>query len=469
MTGLTETLPIEAEASTPPARALAPWIAEARALSRLALPLAATQFAQMAVTTTDIVMLGRLGKGALAAAAIGNTVFYFAWMIGMGPMYALAPMIAQALGAKGNAAAEIRRIVRMGVWAILSLAAPLMSILLFGKDILIFLHQDPALTRDAGKFVSVLAIGLPFSLGYQGLRNVATALGKPHPALWVMGATIGINLIGDYMLIFGHFGAPKLGIVGAGVATSLSFMFSAAAMGLVIRFTPSLHRYRVLKRFHRPAWRKFVEVFRLGLPIGVTILFESTLFASMTLVMGTFGAISLAAHQIALNVASIVFMAPLGVGMAAAIRVGLATGAEDFAGVRRAGYTAMALGCLITGACGIVMASFGGHIAGLYFAGRAASDLSVIALAALLLKAASAFQLFDALQVVSAMSLRGLKDARAPMILAGASYWLAGAPMCVFLGIGLRMGPLGVWLGLAFGLGVAALFMGLRFWRLSRR
>ena len=149
-------------------------------MSKLALPLAATQFAQMAVMTTDVVMLGRLGKTALASAAIGNTVFYFAWMIGMGPMSAIAPMIAQALGARKNAVGEVRRIVRMGVWALLLLVAPLMpAYLLFGKPILLTLHQDPTLAANAGRFVAVLAIGLPFSLAYQGLRNVATALGKP--------------------------------------------------------------------------------------------------------------------------------------------------------------------------------------------------------------------------------------------------------------------------------------------------
>jgi MATE family multidrug resistance protein len=469
MTDLIENLDLQIPARSRSPHRLAPWIAEARALSKLAWPLAATQFAQMAVMTTDIVMLGRLGKTALASAAIGNTVFYFAWMIGMGPMSALAPMIAQALGARDNAVGEVRRIVRMGVWAVLLLGAPLGSILLFGKNILLALHQDPVLAANAGKFLALLAMGLPFSLSFQGLRNVATALGKPHPALWVVAATIVFNFIGDYSFIFGHFGAPKLGIVGAGLSTTLSFMFSAGAMGLVMRFTPSLHRYRVLRRFHRPAWRKFAEIFRLGMPISATIMFEAMLFNTMTLLMGTLGAVALAAHQIALNVASITFMGPLGIGMAATIRVGLAAGAEDYAGVRRAGYTAMVVASAVIGLCGVVMALFGSQIAGLYFAGRGADDRAVIAAATLFLKVAAAFQVFDALQVAGAMSLRGMKDARAPMLLAGGSYWLAGAPMCFFLALGLHMGGFGVWLGLAFGLLVAASSMVLRFWRLSRR
>ena len=467
MTDLTETRLIRPPATMRRDR-LAPWIAEARALARLAWPLAITQFAQMAVMTTDVIMLGRLGKTALASAAIGNTVFYFAWLIGAGPVSALAPMIAQALGSSEHSVAQVRKIARMGLWAILVLAAPLMLLLLFARPILIALHQDPVLASGAGLFIAMLALGLPFSLGYQALRNISTALGRPRPALWVMGATIGFNILGDYTLIFGHFGAPKLGIVGAGLATTSSFIFSAVAMAVIIRLTPDLHRYRILRRFWRVSWTPLQEVFRLGMPIGVTMMFEMMMFSSMTLVMGTFGATALAAHQIALNVASITFMGPLGIGMAATVRVGLAAGAEDYVGVRRAGYTAMGVATFFIGGCGIAMALLGPQIAGLYFSGRTAGDLGVIAVAASFLKVAAAFQVFDALQVVGAMSLRGMKDAHAPMTLAGASYWLGGAPMCIALGIGLHMGGIGVWIGLAFGLFLAAASMVWRFIHLSR-
>jgi MATE family multidrug resistance protein len=468
MTDLTAPLPLPTAAPLPPAHRLAPWIAEARALGKLALPLAVTQLAQMAVLTTDIIMLGRLGRTALASAAIGNTVFYFAWLFGLGPMSALAPMIAHALGARAHALGEVRRIARMGLWAILIMAPFMMIFLLFARPILLAAHQEPILAKGAGQFVAMLAIGLPFSLTYQGLRNVASALGHARLALAVMGATILFNMLGDYTLIFGHFGAPRLGIVGAGLATSASFIFSALAMATVIRFTPDLHRYRILRRFLRPAWAKLKELFRLGAPIGITILFEAMMFNAMTLVMGTFGAEALAAHQVALNFASITFMAPQGIGMAAAIRVGLAAGAEDYAGVRRAGYTAMAAASAVIGVCGVVMALWGADIARLYISGRTVQDLAVIALAVVFLKVAAAFQVFDAVQVVGAMALRGLKDARAPMLLAGGSYWLAGAPMCIFLGVGLHMQGLGVWIGLAFGLAVAAAAMSLRFAYLSR-
>ena len=446
-----------------------PWLAEVKALSRLALPLAGTQLAQMAVMTTDVIMLGQLGKTALASAAIGSTVFYFAWLIGIGPVSALAPMIAQALGARGRALGEVRRIARMGLWAILLVSAPLMVFLLFAKPILMALHQDPVLASGAGQIVSMLAFGLPFSLAYQAQRNISSALGGAKAALWVMAATIVFNLIADYALIFGRFGAPRLGLVGAGLATSSSYVFSAAAMAAVMRLTPTLHRYRIWRRFYRPDWIKLKEAMRLGFAIGLTMIFEAMLFNTMTLVMGAFGATSLAAHQIALNVSSITFMGPLGIGMAATIRVGAAAGAEDWPGVRRAGYTAMASAILWIGVCGAVMAVFGRSIAGLYLPGRDPDDLQAIQLATTFLKIAAAFQIFDALQVVGAMTLRGLKDARAPMILAGASYWLAGAPASFLLAWGFHLRGLGVWLGLAFGLMVAAISMVTRFWALSRR
>ena len=445
-----------------------PWTVETKALLRLAWPLAVTQLSQMAVMTTDVVMLGRLGKGALASAAIGNTVFYLTWLIGIGPVSALAPMIAQAMGARRNTDAEVRRIVRMGLWSVLILAPPLMIILLFGKQILLLAHQEPGLAAGAGRFVSFLAIGLPFSLTYQALRNISTALGRPTPALWVMAATIVFNASGDYALIFGHFGLPKLGLMGAGIATASSYVFSALAMASIMALTPALRRRRLLRRFHRWDGAKLAEAFKLGLPIGLTMMFEMMMFNVMTLVMGSFGANALAAHQVALNFASITFMAPLGVAMAATVRVGLAAGAEDWAGVRRAGYTAMAVVAVFMSVCAFAMIAFGRQIAGLYFTSGSADDLAVIALAAIFLKVAAAFQVFDGLQVVGALCLRGLKDARMPMVLAAASYWLAGAPMCLLLAFGLHMGGLGIWFGLAFGLFVAAVCMVSRFRWLSR-
>lgn len=446
----------------------AEWLGEARALLVLAAPMIVTQLAQMAILTTDIVLLGRLSKTALASAAIGNAIYYFTWLTGFGPASAVSPMIAHIRGASPRNKAGIRASVRMGLWAVTLISVPLSSILLFARPILLALHQDPELARQAGIFVAMLAIGLPFAMGFQVLRNFAAALERPNAAMWVMFASIVFNALAGWGLIFGHFGLPALGIRGAGLATSLSAVFAFVGMGLVIALTPALRQMRIARRFHKMAGSKLAEVMRLGMPIGMTMMFEAMLFNASTLVMGTFGASSVAAHQIALNMASITFMVPLGIGMASCVRVGVATGARDPSAARRSGLTAMVMAAGFIGIVGVLMAIFGRQVAGLYFGARAADNADVIALAGSFLMVAAAFQVADALQVVGAQSLRGLKDTRAPMLLAGASYWLAGAPMCLLLAIGLHMQGLGIWLGLAFGLAVAAVAMCGRFWRITR-
>ncbi len=222
-----------------------------------------------------------------------------------------------------------------------TLCVPLIVLLLFAKQILMLLGQTEQLASGAGVFVGILCWGLPFSLGYQVLRNFSTALSRPRASLIVMVLAIGFNACGDYALIFGHFGVPRLGVFGAGLSSALSYTFSFVAMCAVVRLTPSLHKYHVFQDFTRLHFDKLMEVFRLGMPIGLTMMFEAMLFNASMLVMGTFGIHYVDAHQIALNVPSITFMVPLGIGMAATVRVGLAAGARDREAVRRAGYSAM--------------------------------------------------------------------------------------------------------------------------------
>ena len=439
---------------------------ELASLMRLAAPLILTQLAQMAIMTTDVVMLGRLSTHALAAAALGNTVFYFCWLLATGPAQAVSPIIANLIGAHGDEAvrlrAGVRSTVRMGLWAAALTTIPLGGLLMFARPILIALGQEPSLAEDAGRFATMLAIGLPFSIGFQVLRNFATALGRTREGLWVMIAAIGWNAVADYALIFGKLGAPRLGIIGGGLATSSSSVFAFLALLTLVLTSPELKRFRILRRAHHGRRKPLGELIRLGGPIGVTMLLEAMLFNCTTLLVGTFGAGPLAAHQIALNVASFTFMVPLGVAMATTVRVGQFAGAGDMAGARRAGYVAMGAGTALASLSAALMLFAGRPIAQLYVSGRAPADLLVIRLTTQFLVIAAAFQLADALQVVGNLALRGLKDARMPMIIAAASYWLVGAPLCLVLGVGLGWKGFGVWIGLAVGLGVAA---GLMLWR----
>jgi len=284
----------------------------------------------------------------------------------------------------------------------------------------------------------------------------------------VMAIAILWNAFFDYALIFGNFGLPKLGLFGAGIASASSNIFSFCAMLAVSLAVPALRRYHILHRFVHPHWESLRELVKLGLPIGITMVFEVALFNAATLAMGTFGLATLAAHQIAITIPSLTFMIPLGIGLAATVRVGLAAGAGDRIAARRAGFTAIGMAAIFMCGTALVLLLWPREIAVLWLPDIPA-NADVLALAVLYLHVAAAFQLMDGLQVSASMSLRGLKDAHGPMWLAGASYWLAGAPMCALLGFGFHMQGFGVWLGLAFGLLIAAITLTTRFAILSKK
>ncbi|HTC83877.1 MAG TPA: MATE family efflux transporter [Rhizomicrobium sp.] len=443
------------------------WLLEARELLRLAVPLAATQLAQMIILATDTVMLGHFSKEALAAAALGNTIYFLVWLLGSGMPMAVSPVIAHVQGrhslrSKPCDQREVRIAVRMGFWSVAMVSLPLLAILIFTKSILLFLRQEPQLASDAALFMSGLAWGLPFALGFQVLRSFSTALSRPAAPLVVIAIAVLWNAGFDYALIFGHFGLPRLGLFGAGLASASSNIFSLLAMLAVCLSVPALKRYHILHRLQHPHWPSFAELFRLGLPIGITLVFEVALFNGAALVMGTFGLASLAAHQIAITIPSLTFMIPLGIGLAATVRVGLAAGAGDQTAARRAGFTAIAMGASFMCVTALVLLLWPREIAVLWLPDDAANR-DVLTLAVGFLHVAAAFQLMDGVQVTAAMSLRGLKDTRGPMWLAGASYWLAGAPMGIALAFWAGMRGMGVWLGLAFGLAVAAVTLTARF------
>ena len=457
------------------------WILELRELLRLALPMATTQLAQMAILATDTLMLGHLSKQALASAALGNTVYFFAWLLGCGPANAVSPVLAHVLGqAERNQAArnqgemsppesgDMRSAVRMGLWSVLIVTPPLLVLLLLTHPIMLGLGEAPVLAAGAGIFTSTLCWGLPFAIGFQVLRNYATTVSHPVAPMIVMLLAIAFNALGDWCLIFGHLGIPALGLFGSGMASALSNFFSFAAMLAVIFLTPALRAHRILKSFAVPHWGHLREMFHLGVPIGMTTAFEMMLFNAATILMGLFGASALAAHQIALTIPSLTFMVPLGIGLAATVRVGLAAGAGDMIAARRAGFIAMGVAMAFMTMTSAILLIFPRQIASAWFSSDPA-NADAIALTVVFLHVAAAFQIFDGLQVSAGTALRGLKDARAPMWIAGASYWLVGFPICLLLGFGLKMQGLGIWIGLAAGLTVAAVLLVWRFAWLSKK
>ena len=448
------------------------WL-ELRELLRLALPLAATQLAQMAILATDTVMLGHYSKQALAGGALGNVIYFMIWLLGSGMPMAVSPVIAHVQGrhsasVKPRDRREVRIAVRMGLWSVVLSSLPLLSFLIFTHPLLLFFRQEPGLAADAATFVSGLAFGLPFALGFQVLRSFSTALSRAVPPMVVMVLAILWNAGFDYALIFGHFGFPEMGLYGAGIASASSNIFSFVAMLAVCLIVPALKRYRILHRLQHADWTCFAELFRLGLPIGITMLFEVALFNGAALVIGTFGLASLAAHQIAITIPSLTFMVPLGIGQAATVRVGLAAGAGDGIAARRAGFTAIAMAVVFMSGTAVLLLLWPRQIATLWLP-DIPDNADVLAFAVSFLHVAAAFQLVDGMQVTASLSLRGLKDARGPMWLAGASYWLAGAPVGLALAFWGHLQGFGIWLGLAFGLLVAAITLTTRFALLSKK
>lgn len=443
------------------------WFAELGELFKLATPVALSHLAQMAIGLTDTIMLGRYGEAALAASVLGNTIYLFCWFIGLGPAAAMSPMIAHALGARPRDRADTRAIVRMGLWAAGLISLPLMAVLFYARPILLLLGQRPALALAASQFAVPLAFGLPFALGFQVLRNFAVTLGKPKPAFYVMALAVLSNFLGDYALIFGHFGVPRLGLVGSGISSACSLLFSFLAMAAAIAMIPELRAYRLLRRFHRFHRGWLLETFRLGLPMSLMQVLESGFYLFVHLVIGSFGAITVAAHAIAWSVQNLTSLVPTGLGVAAGVRVGLAAGARDPVRIRRAGNFAIYSTIAFMTVFGILIAVFARPIAGLYLS-RDAESLAVIATAVPFLWVAAAYQIVDGVQATVAMALRGLKDVQVPMWIMAASFWLVGLPVGLTLAFMLGMGALGIWFGLAIALSVAAAMLSVRFYRLTR-
>jgi MATE family multidrug resistance protein len=269
------------------------------------------------------------------------------------------------------------------------------------------------------------------------------------------------------VLIYGNFGAPALGVVGSAIATAAAHAFSFACMLSLMYAQPFFRKFALLRDFLEPDWGRLRELFRLGVPMGMALIFESTLFNAATLMMGTFGAATLAAHQIAVNIAGLAFMIPVGLGLGATVRVGLAAGAGDAMAARRAGTTAIGLSALIATFFAICMALFPGALVSLYLPAES-QGAEAARLAATFVMFAAFFHLFDALQVMGQMCLRGLKDTNVPMWIAGLSYWLVGFPVAWIFAFSMGWQGTGVWTGLTVSLALAAVGMVWRFEWLSR-
>ncbi len=460
-----------------PLSRLSQWRAEVRATLLLAYPLILTNLAQALIHATDVVLLGWVGPRTLAAGALGLNLYTAFLIFGLGLVTASAPMIARQLGARRHSVRDVRRTVRQAMWASVAIALPMWAVLWNSEAILIAIGQEPALAAAGAEFTRVLMWGaLPYFF-YLVLRSFISALEKPIWALAIGVAAVLFNALVNYVLIFGlepmdlvlfDLEVPALGLVGAGIGSAVTNLLMFAGMAMVVMLHPRFRRYRLFGRFWRSDWQRFGEVWRLGLPIGVTLALEITIFNAAVFIMGLIGTPSLAAHAIAIQVAALSFMVPLGLSQAVTVRVGLAFGRGDRSGIARAGWTSFALGVGFMAAMALVMWAYPHELVFLFMDETDPANAPVIPLAVAFIGVAALFQIVDGAQAVGAGMLRGLHDTTVPMIYAACGYWVIGLSIGLVLAFPLGWEGLGIWTGLAAGLAVVAVLMLVRWLRRER-
>lgn len=424
--------------------------ATARSLLRLALPVTTVQVGMMTMGVVDTAMVGRVGAADLAAVALGSMYFFLISIFGLGVLMALDPVVAQGAGARDHEG--VARGVQRGLLLAVGLGLVASLLHLPAAPVLALLSQPPDVVPIAGAYVRALIPGiLPFFV-FSVFRQSLQALHHTRELVIAIVAANIANVFFNWVLVFGHLGFPALGAQGAGIATSLTRWLMA--LGLLGAAWPLLRP--LLLPVRAEIWQRepLLRIVRIGLPIGVHHELEFGAFGVTAILMGTLGTIEMASHQIALNIASLTFMVPLGVGAAAAVLVGHAVGRGDADNARRAAVVSLVTGITFMGTSALVMLFFPGALARLY------TDLDpVLTLAAALIPIAGAFQVFDGIQVVSAGTLRGLGDTRVPMLIGLVGFWLVGLPVSVALAFGAGLGPLGLWWGLVAGLGAVAVLL----------
>ncbi len=444
------------------------WGEELSILLKLGLPMAATQLIQFSVYFFDTVMIARISPVDVAAAALGSVIYFLLWMIGSGPAMAVTPLVSQALGENKDDLKNPRRSVRMSIWVCFLMLPIVLACLFLTEPMALRLGQDPDVARKAQAYVLALALGLPFALAVMALRNFLAALGKTGFPLVLVTIITVINIGLNYILIFGKFGAPRLELVGAGIASSLSYIIGFFLFVVYIQSNKHTKVYNVFKRLYQPDWSRFKEILALGFPISITTIFEGALFNALVIITGIIGVMQQAAYQIALNVVALAFMLPWGMAMAGSVRIGLARGAKNRLAEKRASSTTL-ISCVLTiSLIAVPVVLFPEQISRLYLSPEKAENAIVAQFVIGFLPLAAAFMLFDAAQVGANQLLRGLKDVKAPIFITGVSYWLIGFPIAFYLALHTELGANGVWFGLMAGLFCAAIGLGTRLlWQLS--
>ena len=414
---------------------------------RLAAPLALTELGWISMGFVDTVMVGRLPNSATAigAVSLGTTLFYTIGLFASGIMLGLDTLVAQAYGA--GKIEECHRTLWNSLYLALVLSPAVMITVLACVPLLAGFGLSPELVAETVPFLKALIWStLPLTV-YFALRRYLQSMNIVKPVVFALVSANLVNLLGNWLLVYGHLGLPKFGVPGSGWSTCISRVYMMVVLGLAAVYYDRKRASGLWRSSRRPQARRLMELLRLGLPAASQLLAEVGGFTLATFLIGRLGSLALAGHQIALNVASITFMVPMGISSAAAVRVGHAVGARDARGAAHAGWMAMFFSVCFMSFSGLTLFFFARPIARIY-----TPDPAVVSAGAALLMVAAIFQLFDGLQVVATGALRGAGDTRTPMIANLIGYWALGLPLGAFLCFRLHRGAVGMWVGLCLAL-----------------
>lgn len=442
------------------------WRNEAGAMLRLAWPMILTNLSMAAIGATDVLMVGWLGPHELAAASLGFNLSMLFAIFGMGLGMASSPMMASAIGRRRSSVRDIRRTFRQALWLTATISVPMMATLWFAGDILKALGQDATLAATAEEYVRAYMWSIPLFLATLAFRNFLSALEQPLWSLIVGLIGVFANVGFNYALIFGKLGLPAFGVVGAGIGSVLTNGLMLLLMILVVRRHPRFRRYHLLGRWWRADWPRYRAMWALGLPIGTSLALEAGVFSAAVMLMGWISTDAVAAHAVALQIASLTFMVPMGLAQAVTVRVGIGQGRADAQHIRRAGWTGFVMGTAFMALMALSLLLFPEQLVGLFIDRANPANAQVAALAVSFLMVAALFQVADGAQVIGQGMLRGLHDTFVPMLFALFGYWAIGIGVGAWLAFGLGWGGVGIWTGLATGLSLVALLM---LWRWTRR
>ncbi|MEN9465918.1 MAG: hypothetical protein RL217_2099 [Pseudomonadota bacterium] len=437
---------------------------EIRSLTRLTLPILATQLAQVGMGTVDTLMSGHISTEDLAAVAIGTSLWMPVWLFVSGVLVALSPL-ASALNA-GQRHSELPKLLAAGMYTGIGLGILAALVLLGGSFILESQIADEKTAFIAANYTRAIAVGMPFAGLFLAYRLYAEALNQPFHVTRIMLTGLVMNIPANGLFIYGWFGMPELGGIGCGIGSSLVFI------GMTLALALNTHKHRIPKGYpiwqevRRPRPNHVRDIIKIGIPIGVAIFFEVSLFVVIALFLARLGPVVVAGHQVALNLASLTFMIPLSIGMALTVRVSFWRGKGETLLAKKTAWLGIRINLVLALINACFMVIFASHIAALY-----SPDPQVIALASALLLYAALFQLSDAVQVAAAGALRAYHDTFAVMLITFVAYWFVGLGGGYYLAYlaPTPMGAQGFWIGLILGLTVAAILLGLRLRKVSLR